>query len=420
MSEADDVVLADWLSLLENRHHQEIQLGLDRIRLVAERLELLQTDAQVIMVAGTNGKGSTVATLESIYHCAGYKVASYTSPHLLAFNERIRFSKKPIDSACLVNAFNIIEQARGDIHLTYFEMTTLAALWYFKQLQPDIMILEVGLGGRLDATNIMDADLAIITTIDYDHQDFLGDTKEKIGYEKAGIIRQGAWFIYADSHPPESVIARAKELDARTLINGKDYFCYFQGEDRVISYQNETISLPQTKVHSSAVASSVIAIRCLADTLPVSHNQLLAGILQTQLIGRVQYINSVRPTLLDVAHNAQSAQYLAEHIRACFPGRKIHAVFSALRDKDIDSLIEPLVPLVTNWYPALVSGKRAASAVQLTEALEAHEVKVSLCYNSPVSAWQAACKDSSEDDILLIYGSFLTVAAVLEHVSQLR
>ena len=210
--------LAAWLDYLEHRHSEEIQLGLTRVKTVARQLDLLTFDATIIIVAGTNGKGSTVAALETIYRAAGYAVGSYTSPHLIHFNERIRVNLEPITDKTLCAAFTAIEEACESIHLTYFEMATLAALWYFKSFVLDVIILEVGLGGRLDATNIIDADLAIITTIDFDHQAYLGHTKEAIGYEKAGVLRPNQPFIYADKNPPESLITYAKSLNAQQIM----------------------------------------------------------------------------------------------------------------------------------------------------------------------------------------------------------
>ncbi|MDF1928905.1 Mur ligase family protein [Legionella pneumophila] len=216
--------LNHWLTHLETRNTQEIQLGLTRVLTVAQKLNLQRPNCKVITVAGTNGKGSTVTALETIYHQSGFRVGTYTSPHLLVFNERIRINLTPIQDKDLCKAFSVIEEARYPTNLTYFEMATLAALWYFKQHDLDLIILEVGLGGRLDATNIVDTDLAIITTIDFDHQNFLGDTLELIGYEKAGILRKNKPFIYADLSPPKSVVEVALQLGASSYLYGKDYF----------------------------------------------------------------------------------------------------------------------------------------------------------------------------------------------------
>lgn len=412
--------LLTWLSRLENRHTQEIQLGLDRVRKVASFLDLLHPDAVVITVAGTNGKGSTVALLESIYHTAGYCVATYTSPHLLSFTERIRLNQQAISPARLVEVFEQVELARGTTHLTYFEVATLAALCYFKDQKPDVIILEVGLGGRLDATNIIDSDLAIITTIDFDHQDFLGNTKDAIGYEKAGILRKGQYFICADTHPPKSVLDKAEAMATRTCMNGRDYDYRHGKTDGMFYHGNQTLMIPQSTCHPHAVSSAVMATLCLESKLPLSHEHLRQGVAEARLAGRVQLLNCPHPTILDVAHNPQAARYLAGHLKKHFPGRKIHAVFSALADKDISGIVAPLLSCVSTWYPAQLSGKRAASPERLLQALIANEVEVSLCYNDPVLAYQAACQRATTDDLILVYGSFLTVGAVLEHPGCLQ
>jgi dihydrofolate synthase/folylpolyglutamate synthase len=414
MEHLKELDLAGWLELLENRHQQEIQLGLDRIRQVAIKLGLLHPEAYVISVAGTNGKGSTVSLLESIYLNAGYSVASYTSPHLLHFNERIKVNQVPIPDQPLITAFAEIERARANTHLTYFETVTLAALWHFKQQELDVIILEVGLGGRLDATNIIDSDLAIITTIDYDHQAFLGNTKEAIGFEKAGILREGKPFIFADTNPPQSILEQAQLRLTQPIINGQDYHYRSLDKELAITYQGQLSIVPRTSFHSNAVVSSVIATICMNAHLPVSFKQMVQGISNARLPGRLQLFQGKHLTLVDVAHNPQSANHLALYLKSNPLGRRIFAVFSALEDKDIKGLIAPLLPLVTSWYPAQLSGKRAASANQIKEALHAHDVMVSLCYNDPPSAYRAACAEAEDDDLILVYGSFLTVAACLE------
>ena len=254
----DHKTLQDWLLLLENRHQEEIQLGLERVKTVALRLGLCDLDATVITVAGTNGKGSTVAALDAIYNAAGFRVGRYTSPHLLSFNERICINQNPITDFELCDAFQVIEQARSDIHLTYFEMTTLAAFYYFKKNKLDVVILEVGMGGRLDATNIVDATLAIITTIDLDHQDYLGSTIEAIGYEKAGILRAGQHFIYADNNPPASVLNEAQRVRTQMLCLG-DYTYQTSSEHfNVVLKSGEIISLSYPAVHLNAAAAAIV------------------------------------------------------------------------------------------------------------------------------------------------------------------
>lgn len=406
-----------WLHVLENRHCQEIQLGLGRIGQVAGQLDLLKPRAKVITVAGTNGKGSTVEALQSVYMAAGYRVGSYTSPHLLVFNERIRVNGLPISDPCLAQALCVIEEGRGEIHLTYFEMTTLAALYYFSQCSLDIIILEVGIGGRLDATNIIDADLAIITTIDFDHQNYLGDTLEEIGYEKAGILKQGIPLIYADRYPPASVINQAISLSCPFFVKDQHYhyqydeggFTFIIGKDALV------VGLPH--LHGNAIAAAIMAVRILDIDLPVSVEQLRAGINQARLAGRLQLVQTGNHSvLLDVSHNAQAAARLASHIEQNYKDYIIHVVFSALADKDIAAMIAPLKNKTSYWYPALLTGKRAASEEQLRSAFTNHAIDDIFCHNSPLAAYEAACNRLTANDLIVVFGSFLTVCDVMPAV----
>lgn len=417
MPKAETESLSAWLSLLEHRHTKEIQLGLTRIKQVAQTLDLLHPKALVITVAGTNGKGSTVALLESIYRAAGYCVASYTSPHLLLFNERIKINQQPISDAQLVSAFEVIEAAKGDILLTYFETVTLAALWYFKQHTLDIIILEVGLGGRLDATNIIDNDLAIITTIALDHMDYLGQTLDAIGFEKAGILRKNKPFIYADTFIPQTIVEKATHLANQSYWNTRDYHYKVIGKDWHFSLDKQTIVLPLSPLHGHSVGAAVMATFCLQTQLPVNHQQLSQGIQSAVLPGRFQIFRNQYTTIFDVAHNPQAADYLADCLTQYYPNATIHAVFSALADKDLIGIIAPLVSVVDYWYPALLQSARAATKQQLMSAFHANEVSVELCYNSPILAYESACQQVLVDDIIVVFGSFITVAQVLSTYS---
>lgn len=413
--------VVEWLDYLENRHHQEIQLGLSRIKQVAEHLGLLSPNAKVITVTGTNGKGSTGAALEAIYLAAGYQVANYSSPHLFAFNERIKINQQAISDQQLCEAFCVIEQARNiiDIHLTYFEVATLAALWHFKQHCLDLIILEVGLGGRLDATNIIDADLAIITTIDFDHQTFLGNTKEAIGYEKAGILRANKPVIFADNNPPASVLKQAYTLNSLLYLYGREYHCLFTAEGLQFVTSEQVIKIPRSCLHSHAIAAAIMASIHLQALLPVQQYQLVRGIENASLIGRLQLIKGKVTTLFDVAHNPQAVNYLAKFIKKLPPTRAVHAVFSALKDKDIVGLIAPLTDCVDHWYPAMLTGKRAASKEQLTNAFANCGI-IPSCYSDPLSAYQVACNQAGSDDLIVVYGSFITVGNVLSTVYSPR
>lgn len=406
--------LKQWLNSLENRNTPEIQLGLTRILEVAQKLKVQTPGCKVITVAGTNGKGSTVSALETIYHTAGYKVGSYTSPHLIHFNERIRVNLVSISDEDLCRIFNFIEEVREQVHLTYFEITTLAALCYFKEQNLDIIILEVGLGGRLDATNIIDADVSIITTIDYDHQEYLGTTLEAIGYEKAGILRQGRPFIYADNNPPASIIAVAKDLAAPCYFYGTHFSIRDQGDFWAINCLEMHIrELPKPKIQLKSASAAVVACLLLQESLPVSQEHLYSAMKQIVIPGRLQFQQDIISILFDVAHNAQSARLLADTIKALDQKGKVHAVFSALKDKDILGLISPLKDCVDRWYPAQLDNKRASSANMLLSIFEDAEIFVEICYNSPHIAFQTALNQATAGDLIVIYGSFFTVGHVM-------
>jgi dihydrofolate synthase / folylpolyglutamate synthase len=409
---------SEWLNHLENRYQQEIQLGLSRIKQVAKILDLLQPKAKIITVAGTNGKGSTVAALEAIYVAAGFQVACYTSPHLLTFNERIRINQQQITDEQLCLAFATIEEHRGQIVLTYFEMATLAALWHFKRHSLDLIILEVGLGGRLDATNIIDTDLAIITTIDFDHQAFLGDTKEAIGYEKAGILRANKPLIFADKNPPASIIRQAFSLNAAMYFFGKEYDYYLQEDSFEFIIQNEVIELPRPSLHCNSVAAALMTSLLLQKDLPIKRDCLTQALKNGFLPGRLQLISGKVVTLLDVAHNPQAVNYLAAYIKNFHCQRRAHAIFSALKDKDIPGLIAPMQDCVKHWYPARLTGKRAASTEQLVAAFSFYG-KVPCLHEDPLSAYHNACNQAKEGDLIIVYGSFLTVGRVMPAIYKL-
>lgn len=413
----------DWLDHLENRYVDEIQLGLTRVMKVALHLKLLDWHAKIITVAGTNGKGSTVAALESIYMAAGYQVATYTSPHLLSFNERICVQRQPITNEALCEAFRLIEVARLETPLTYFEVTTLAALWYFKQFKLDVIILEVGLGGRLDATNIINADLAIITTIDLDHQAYLGHTKEAIGLEKAGILRPQKPFIYADVNPPKSIIKQAQALKTPMYYLGVDYsFEIFHDtvqvelSDRLqkITKQTSLFHLPLPTIHLNAAIAACMASLCLATYLPVNLVQLGQAMQKISIKGRQQVIGDTVKTVFDVSHNPQAVKLLANFLNNQRDTKgKIHAVFSALKDKDLCGLINPMQSCVDFWYPAILVNPRAATEALLKSAFNAENCLVPHWFEGPLAAYHAAQLKAKPGDLIVVYGSFLTVNAVM-------
>lgn len=407
------LVVSEWLDYLENRHRQEIKLGLPRIKLFAENLDLLQWKIPVITVGGTNGKGSTIAALEAIYSAAGCRVASYTSPHLMRFNERIKINQKPITDDDLCAAFSFIHKEEREKVLTYFEFATLAALWHFKHSAPDILLLEVGLGGRKDATNIIDSDLAIITTVDLDHQAFLGDTKEAIGYEKAGILRENRQLIYADENPPESVLDCAKRLSVDMYQLTRDYSFHIKQKELTLSLQSKPLcTIPLPRINPKAASAAVLASYLLQQKIPVEKDNLIQAMHSVHILGRQQLIVNPKLTVLDVAHNQQAAKLLAHFVSSFQSKKRVHAVFAALKDKDILGLIEPLYNLVTFWYPSMLPGKRASDKETLLNKFAQLNLKIDL-YESPEVAYHHACKNVEEGDLIIVYGSFLTVSAVM-------
>ena len=416
--------LAQWLDYLETRGQDTaigpIKLGLKRIKQVAMRLDLLSPTATVITVAGTNGKGTTVAALESIYQGAGYQVGVYTSPHLLKFNERIKVNGQSIRDEALCELFQIIEHARGAIHLTYFETVTLAGLMYFKQCGLDLIILEVGMGGRLDATNIIDSDLAIITTIDFDHQAFLGNTLDQIGFEKAGILRPGQPCIYSDDHkPPQSILACAAILACPMYLNGSDYHYHLTEGEFVFTSGKHSLCLPTFQWHPHAIAGVLMATIHLQALLPMTDELRIKGIQSIALSGRQQRIAIDDKTIIcDVSHNAQSVLHLTQTLRTQYADKKIHAIFSALTDKDIDGLLLPMQPVVDYWYPALLSGERAASPEQLDSFFRKYDMIVKSFYQSPWLAYQDAFQQAVTGDLIVVYGSFLTVSDILRNLTK--
>ncbi|MDF1678604.1 MAG: Mur ligase family protein [Legionellaceae bacterium] len=416
MNQVRDFSANDWLNYLEKRHHEKIQLGLSRVHAVAKSLSLLHPKATVITVAGTNGKGSTIAALEAIYHEAGYRVAAYTSPHLLRFNERIRIDKTPIKDSALIQAFLAIHDTPGSHLLTYFEMATLAALWHFKHNQPDVILLEVGMGGRLDATNCIDADLSIVTTIDIDHEAFLGNTKEAIAIEKAGVFRPLQLSVYADENPPHSLLKAAKASQLDLAILNRDY-TFSVSDDTFIFSNTHSFSLTLTcpSIHPKAFAAAVMASLKLNTTLPVSQAHYAAAATHATILGRKQWLNNnAIPTLVDVAHNKQAVNLLAEFIKKNPPTGNIHAVFSGLQDKTLYDLIAPMRAYVNTWYLTTLNHTRSATKASLKDAYtHVMNKQPDAVFDEPSSAFAAAANAVKPGDVILVYGSFLLVSAVM-------
>jgi dihydrofolate synthase/folylpolyglutamate synthase len=411
--------LQDWLKWQESLHPLVIDLGLERASQVFGALNPDYIKPPTITVAGTNGKGSTVAYLESIYTAQGYRVGAYTSPHILKYNERIKIDGKPVPDDEICKAFARIESVRGDTSLSYFEFGTLAALDIFHRAKVDVQLLEVGLGGRLDAVNIVDPDVALITSICIDHIEWLGGTREAIGREKAGIFRAATPAITGDPEPPESLVQSAREQHAKLYCIGKDfgYKKKATGWDWYFADQ-QMLQLPEPGLkgeHQYRNASSVIlAVTQMAEILPVTEASIKQGLKNVHLAGRFQLIDGEIPVLLDVGHNPQAVRTLAEYVTTVFPGKRIHAVFSMMKDKDIAGVIEIMHPVVYDWFFAPLANPRAATESVMRDIFSQSSVtNVSFGFSNFNEAFLAAKNQSQHGDLLLVFGSFFLVSECL-------
>lgn len=411
--------LNDWLNYLENRHFEEIKFGLHRIEIVSKRLGVLKPTATVITVAGTNGKGSTVACLEEIYCKSGFNVGTYTSPHLINFNERIKINKTPVSDEKLCELFSEIECARKDVILSYFEVTTIAALLYFKQNNLDVILLEVGMGARLDATNIIESDLSIITTISFDHQKYLGNTLEEIAYEKAGVMRRGKPVIYIDEIAREVFCNQAKIVGGDLyLLN--EHFTYEDRQDSIlVKIHNKFYIYPKGKINIKAAVGSIVAVKLLAHQLPVEDEHICKALRAVSINARLQYIPGKINVILDVAHNTQAVELLSAYIKKTTKkGRKVHGVFSALKDKDLSGLIDNMRENVDYWYPVIMDTKNSCTESELLKALNFSAHKSSFCFKNALIAFETALKCARIDDLIVVYGSFLLVGPILRYINE--
>jgi len=411
--------LQGWLKWQESLHPLVIDLGLERASRVFHALNPDYIKPPTITVAGTNGKGSSVAYLESIYTAQGYRVGAYTSPHILKYNERIKIDGKPVSDDVICEAFARIESVRGDTSLSYFEFGTLAALDIFHRAGVDVQLLEVGLGGRLDAVNIVDPDVALITSICIDHIEWLGGTREAIGREKAGIFRADTPAITGDPEPPESLVHSAMEQHALLYCIGKDfgYKKRATGWDWYFA-DRQMLQLPEPGLkgeHQYRNASSVIlAVIQMAGILPVTEASIKQGLENVHLSGRFQLIDGEIPVLLDVGHNPQAVRTLADYVTTVFPGRRIHAVFSMMKDKDIAGVIEIMHPVVYDWFFAPLANPRAATESVMRDIFSQSSVtNVSFGFADFTEAFFAAKKQSQQGDLLLVFGSFFLVSECL-------
>ena len=411
--------LAAWLDYIEALHPKSIAMGLDRVNVVKQRLNL-NPQFPIVIVAGTNGKGSTCAMLEHIYHAAGYSVGSYSSPHLLRYNERVRLNSQEVSDEDLVKAFVAVEQARQDTELTYFEYGTLAAVWHLMQKQVDVAILEVGLGGRLDAVNVFEPDSTIVTSIDLDHMEFLGDTRECIGAEKAGVFRANIPAICGDENPPNSLIEYANRIGAPLKLIGRDFKVEADKESwtyRADQFSIEHMPMPALigDFQLNNAACVLTTIQSLQHLLPVQVDAIETGLKTVKLAGRFQSWSNNPDIILDVAHNPHAAKSLAINLKQSRHQGKTIAVFAMLADKDITGVIQALSSEIDAWYVATIDNVRGAAASSLSkmiiDALPSAEVKI---FNQVVDAFHQACIDANENDRIITLGSFFTVAEVMQ------
>jgi len=435
MSNYTGKTLSQWLSYLENLHHSEIDLGLMRIKKVASEIQLDAANAvsssevsygidfsfaKVITVAGTNGKGTTCAFLENALLAEHKSVAVYSSPHIESFNERLRINKINVDDTNFISAFELIEKHRGDTSLTYYEYTSLAAFIVLQKIRPDIIILEVGLGGRLDATNMIDADIAVVTTVDLDHQSFLGDNRESIGFEKAGIARSDKPLVVGDINVPNSVIKHANNIGADLCCRSTNFFVELNKKHWQWQFNQQKVAQltkPYIPIDNVATALTVLALLDVELTRK-KVNQLIAN---TKVIGRLELFSaSSRKSdmdlpccgdiILDVGHNPQASRYLAAEV-ASFTYNRVFAVTGMLMDKDVKNTLQPLNSLVDEWFVAKLSTPRSVEVDYLEKSLLEQGQKVN-CFDNITQAFRMACQEAASDDLVLVFGSFFTVAEV--------
>lgn len=408
--------LADWLTYLETLHPKTIALGLERVAVVKQRLNL-NPAFPLIIVGGTNGKGSVCAMLEAIFHAAGYRVGCYTSPHLLRYNERVRIGKREVDDAALCDSFDAIEQARLEIPLTYFEFGTLAAMQCFIAQKVEVAILEVGLGGRLDAVNVFDADCAIVTSVDIDHVDYLGDTREKIAHEKAGIFRPNKTALFGDSDMPAAIASEAQRIGAPLRKLGEQFGYKVSGQQWNFYGEQARHALPIPALRGAYQlnnASTVLAaLDVVKNQLPVSMEAVRRGLTEVTLAARFQIVPGKPTLILDVAHNPHAARSFAKNLAAMPPCPKTFAVIAMLKDKDMAGVVAALKPVIDVWLVAGIEAPRGANATELAEVLRAAGITEIYCFPSAADALHHAYNQAGDDDRIATLGSFYTVAEVM-------
>ena len=429
--------LADWLSYIESLHGKDIELGLSRVMQVATNLKINKVAKKTITVAGTNGKGSCISVMESALSHTKYSVGSYTSPHLLNFSERIKLNGSEVNVTELCEAFTAVEKARDNIQLTYFEFTTLVAFFIFSQIELDFALLEVGLGGRLDAVNIIDADVSIITSIDLDHQDWLGNDREAIGREKAGIIREKKPVVYGDQHPTNSVLAVAESKKAPIFLAGRDFQWSIDANESSFSLSgkfpmNEAlVDLPIPSLALSNVSLGLQALFLAGVT--IDHKRLKFSLRQLHLPGRfdrcIDKLTGVR-VILDVAHNPAAALMLASNIQRELQKnsgiKQISVVIGVMADKDIGAIVTNLRPCVNSWYISELDSSRSMSVKDIATCMKVEDRVILANGRSFAECYNQACADLLKyqevkkdcEGVVIVTGSFLSVAAVQELIEH--
>ncbi|MCS3903746.1 dihydrofolate synthase/folylpolyglutamate synthase [Methylohalomonas lacus] len=411
--------LDEWLKWQESLHATEIELGLERCRQVADRLGLLKPPYTVVSVAGTNGKGSSVGMLDSILRKSGYRVGCYTSPHLIRYNERIHIDGEEASDTALCRAFERINDARGDISLTYFEFGTLAALELCREAGVDIAVLEVGLGGRLDAVNVLDADCALVTAIDLDHQNYLGDTRELIAVEKAGIYRPGRPAVCSDPQPPTTLHDYAHRIGAQLSVYGQDFYCERHDDNwDWHSGVDSWIGLPYPDPFNSCQIQNatgvLMVLHHLRARFPVQPEAVRQGLVGFRLNGRFQVLPGEFQYVLDVAHNAHAARMLLDNLRQLPCTGRTHVIIGMLRDKDRSGVFKVLNEVADSWHTISLTNSRGTAAEVLTRELESLDTGKPISSHDDMAAALAAVRaQAAAADRVLITGSFLTVGAAL-------
>jgi len=414
--------LPEWLAYIERVHPKSIEMGLTRVAAVRDALKL-DASFTVITVGGTNGKGSACAMLEAIFDEADYRVGCYTSPHLTRYNERVRVARAEASDADLVRALAAVDAARGEIALTYFEFSTLAAMWLFANMTVDVAVLEVGLGGRLDAVNVFDADCALVMSVALDHMDYLGDTREAIGAEKSGIFRSGRPAICADRDPPRSLLDYAAATGAKLLVIGRDFDSEADARQwRYWGPRGERHGLPHPGLRGDYqifnAAAALAALDELRERIPVTANDIRTGLLTAENPGRFQVLPGRPTVILDVAHNPAAATALARNLARMPRGGRTFAVFAMLEDKDVRGVIDAVKQRIDEWLVSSIDEPRGANAVFLRDELARSGISdhVSTC-ETIADAYRSACDRAGQDDRIVVFGSFHTVAAVLAAVA---